>query len=237
MRIELQYTDGCPAAQPLRETAEQVLENLAPHEHIVFTRVPTAEGASKGIFPGSPMLLIDGREVGRSDTGQVYMSDLGLPDPTVPQEPEIRAALGQAAFNSPVRLPLRHRRTVLIASLLILFGALLGQLAAWGAVVTLAALALLAVGFASNGRRKGAQPYMWAAGFAALSWLLATAAIWWEVFFGYSLRLGATAGLLFRVGFISALVTVLSVIAGTVARHRLRQQLRQDPADQDQNQT
>lgn len=235
MRIELRYTDGCPAAQPLREAAEDALEDVAPQEHIMFTRVRAAEGASHGIFPGSPMLLIDGHEVGPSDAGQVYVSGLGLPDPKVPQQPEIRTALGQAAFNAPVRMPLRHRRIVLIAALLILFGALLGQLAAWGAVVTLAGLALLAVGFAGNGRRKGAQPYMWAAGFAALSWLLATSAIWWEVFFGEPFRLGATAGVLFWVGSTSALVTMLSVAAGTVARHRLRQQLRQQ-LRQDPNQ-
>ncbi|WP_026543765.1 hypothetical protein [Arthrobacter sp. 35/47] len=235
MRIELRYSVGCPAAQPLRETTDHLLEDVAPQEHIVFTRIPAAEGSSKGIFPGSPMLLVDGREVRPSDLGQVYVSGLGLPDPTVPQEPEIRAALGQAAMSSPVRLPLRHRRIVLIAALLILLGALLGQLAVWGAAVTLAGLALLAVGFASNGRRKGTQPYMWAAGFAALSWLLATAAIWWEVFFGSPLPLGATARMLFWVGLTSALVTVLSVVAGTAARHRLRQQLRQDPADQKQD--
>lgn len=226
MRVELRYTEGCPAAQPLRETTEAILEDLAPQEHIVFTRIPAGEGAAAAIFPGSPMLRVDGREIGPVATGQVDASG-SLPGPAVPQESDMRAALGRAAINSPVRLPLRHRRLVLIASLLILFGALLSQLVIGGAVVTLAGLALLAVGFSSNGRRKGPQPYMWAAGFTALPWLLATAAIWSEVVFRAPIPLGATEGTLFWIGLTSVLGTVLSVVAGTAARHRLRRQLRQ----------
>jgi hypothetical protein len=226
MRVELRYTDGCPAAQPLRETTEAILEDLAPQEHIIFTRIPAGEGAAAAIFPGSPMLRVDGREIGPVASGQVDAAG-SLPGPAVPQEPDIRAALGRAAVNSPVRLPLRHRRLVLIASLLTLFGALLSQLVVGGVVVTLTGVALLAVGFSSNGRRKGPQPYMWAAGFTALAWLLATAAIWREVVFRQPIPLGATEGTLFWVGLASALGTVLSVAAGTAARHRLRRKLRQ----------
>ncbi|WP_026544908.1 hypothetical protein [Arthrobacter sp. 35/47] len=226
MRVELRYTDGCPAAQPLRETTEAILEDLAPQEHIIFTRIPAGEGAAAAIFPGSPMLRVDGREIGPVASGQVDAAG-SLPGPAVPQEPDIRAALGRAAVNSPVRLPLRHRRLVLIASLLTLFGALLSQLVVGGVVVTLTGLALLAIGFSSNGRRKGSQPYMWAAGFTALAWLLATAAIWREVVFRQPIPVGATEGTLFWAGLASALGTVLSVAAGTAARHRLRRQLRQ----------
>ena len=226
MRVELRYTDGCPAAQPLRETTEAILADLAPQQHIILSKVPSAEGTAAGIFPGSPMLRVDGREIGPVATGQVDAAG-SLPGPTVPQEPDIRAALRRAAVNSPVRLPLRHRRIILIAALLILFGALLSQLVVGAAVVTLTGLALLAVGFSSNGRRKGPQPYMWAAGFTALAWLLTTAAIWREVVFRQPIPLGATEGTLFWVGLTSALGTVLSIFAGTGARHRLRRQLRQ----------
>ena len=92
---------------------------------------------------------------------------------------------------------------------------------------SLTGLALLAVGFSSNGRRKGPQPYMWAAGFTALPGLVATAAIWSEVVFRAPIPLGATEGTLFWVGLTSALGAVVSVAAGTAARHRLRRQLRQ----------
>lgn len=227
MRVELRYTEGCPAAQPLRETTEAILEDLAPHEHITFTRIPAEEGAAAAIFPGSPMLRVDGREIGPAPTGPVDDKAGSLPGPAVPPESDIRAALERAAVNSPVRLPLRHRRVVLIAALLILFGALLSQLVIGGAVVTLTGLTLLAVGFSSNGRRKGPQPYMWAAGFTALAWLVVTAAIWSEVVFRAPIPFGATEGTLFWIGSVAALGTVLSVVAGTAARHRLRQQLRQ----------
>lgn len=226
MHVELRYTEGCPAAQPLRDTTEAILEDLAPQEHIIFTRVPAGEGAAAAIFPGSPMLRVDGREIGPVTAGQIDGAG-PLPGPTIPQESDIRAALGRAAANSPVRLPLRHRRLVLIAALLILFGALLSQFVMGAAVVTLTGLALLAVGFSSNGRRKGPQPYMWAAGFTALVWLVVTAAIWSEVVSRAPIPLGATEGTVFWVGLTSALGTVLSVIAGTTARHRLRRQLRQ----------
>ncbi|WP_299169088.1 hypothetical protein [uncultured Arthrobacter sp.] len=226
MRVELRYAEGCPAAQPLREITEAILEDLAPQEHIIFTRIPAGEGAAAAIFPGSPVLRVDGREIDPVATGQMNAAG-PLPGPTVPQEPDIRAALGRAAANSPVRMPLRHRRLILIAALLILFGALLSQLVIGGAVGTLTGLALLAVGFSSNGRRKGAQPYMWAAGFTALPWLLTTATIWWEVIFRAPIPLGAPEGTLFWIGLTSALGTVLSVIAGTAARHRLRRRLRQ----------
>ncbi|MDF9279492.1 hypothetical protein P4U43_17025 [Arthrobacter sp. EH-1B-1] len=226
MRVELRYTEGCPAAQPLRETTEAILEDLAPQEHITFTRVPAGEGTAAAIFPGSPMLQVDGREIGPVATGQVDGTG-SLSGLAVPQESEIRAALGRATVNSPFRLPLRHRRLVLIAALLILFGALLSQLVIGGAVVTLTGLALLAVGFSSNGRRKGPQPYMWAAGFTALVWLLVMTVIWSEVVFRAPILLGATEGTLFWVGLASALGAVVSVAAGTAARHRLRRQLRQ----------
>ena len=223
MQVELRYTEGCPAAQPLRETTESVLDDLAPHEHIVFMKTSAAEGSAAAIFPGSPVLRVDGREVGSEES---YTTGLGLPDPKVPQEPEIRAAVSQAALRAPVRLPLRHRRLVIVAALLILLGALLGQLLTWGVVITLAGLGILAVAFASNGRSRGPQPYMWAAGSAALAWLLATIVIWWEAFFGGPAPQETLTDALFWVGLAAAAIAALSITIATVLRHQLRRWLR-----------
>ena len=223
MQVELRYTEGCPAAQPLRETTESVLDDLAPYEHIVFMKTSAAEGSAAAIFPGSPVLRVDGREVGSEES---YTTGLGLPDPKVPQEPEIRAAVSQAALRAPVRLPLRHRRLVIVAALLILLGALLGQLLTWGVVITLAGLGILAVAFASNGRSRGPQPYMWAAGSAALAWLLATIVIWWEAFFGGPAPQETLTDALFWVGLAAAAIAALSITIATVLRHQLRRWLR-----------
>lgn len=223
MQVELRYTEGCPAAQPLRETTESVLDDLAPHEHIVFMKTSAAAGSAAAIFPGSPVLRVDGREVGSEES---YTAGLGLPDPTVPQEPEIRAAVSQAALRAPVRLPLAHRRLVIVAALLILLGALLGQLLTWGVVITLAGLGILAVAFASNGRSRGPQPYMWAAGSAALAWLLATVVIWWGVFFGGPAPQETLTDALFWVGLAAAAIAALSIAIATVLRHQLRRWLR-----------
>ena len=223
MQVELRYTEGCPAAQPLRETTESVLDDLAPYEHIVFMKTSAAEGSAAAIFPGSPVLRVDGREVGSEES---YTTGLGLPDPKVPQEPEIRAAVSQAALRAPVRLPLRHRRLVIVAALLILLGALLGQLLTWGVVITLAGLGILAVAFASNGRSRGPQPYMWAAGSAALAWLLATIVIWWEAFFGGPAPQETLTDALFWVGLAAAAIAALSITIATVLRHKLRRWLR-----------
>lgn len=226
MQVELRYTEGCPAAQPLRETTESVLDDLAPHEHIVFMKASAAAGSAAAIFPGSPVLRVDGQEVASIEPEDSYTTGLGLPDPTVPQEPEIRAAVSQAALRAPVRLPLRHRRLVIVAALLILLGALLGQLLAWGVVITLAGLGILAVAFASNGRSRGPQPYMWAAGSAALAWLLATIVIWWEVFFGAPAPQETLTDVLFWVGLAAAAIAALSITIATVLRHKLRRWLR-----------
>ena len=223
MQVELRYTEGCPAAQPLRETTESVLDDLAPYEHIVFMKTSAAEGSAAAIFPGSPVLRVDGREVGSEES---YTRGLGVPDPKVPQEPEIRAAVSQAALRAPVRLPLRHRRLVIVAALLILLGALLGQLLTWGVVITLAGLGILAVAFASNGRSRGPQPYMWAAGSAALAWLLATIVIWWEALFGGPAPQETLTAALFWVGLAAAAIAALSITIATVLRHKLRRWLR-----------
>lgn len=227
MHIELSYAEGCPAAGALRATTETVLDDLAPQEHIVLTQVSAAERASTGVSAGSPVLRVDGREVGPGGSFQTWAPGTDVPGSSIPREPEIRAAVSQAANQSPVRLPLRHRRLVIVAALMILLGALLGQLLAWGALVTLTGLGILGVAFASNGRRTGPQPYMWATGSAALAWTLATVTVWWEALFDVPAPQQGLTDALFWVGLAAALVAVLSIAIATTARHRLRRRLQQ----------
>ncbi|MGB2954300.1 MAG: hypothetical protein WBB74_13045 [Gaiellaceae bacterium] len=63
MRIELLYWEGCPSYPEARELLEQVLRERKIHEPVEMREVKTQAEAEEVGFPGSPTILVDGRDV------------------------------------------------------------------------------------------------------------------------------------------------------------------------------
>ncbi|MUK02211.1 hypothetical protein GM708_09915 [Vibrio cholerae] len=140
-------------------------------------------------------------------------------------EADIRSALGQALLKAGpgvIRLPLRHRRIIAIALLLMVIGALSSQFLAYGSVLTLTGVALLPVGLATNGRRTGRQPLMVAAGCAAL---LGLALLFWyfaPLLLGPEESAVAPATWIYYSGLGCLTLAWLVALLAVVARRRLR---------------
>lgn len=63
MRIEFRYWEGCPSHPEAMELLERVLRERGIEADVVVRHVGTQEEAEELRFPGSPTILVDGRDV------------------------------------------------------------------------------------------------------------------------------------------------------------------------------
>lgn len=63
MTIEFRYWEGCPSYPEARELLDAVLRERGVEAEIVVRQVHTQEEAEELRFPGSPTILVDGRDV------------------------------------------------------------------------------------------------------------------------------------------------------------------------------
>jgi hypothetical protein len=63
VRIEFRYWEGCPSHPEAMELLEQVLRDRDIEAEVVVRHVGTQEEAEELRFPGSPTILVDGRDV------------------------------------------------------------------------------------------------------------------------------------------------------------------------------
>ena len=97
--IELLYWEGCPSHPEAKALLEQVLAELGRDDQIVMTEVRSDEEAERLLFPGSPTIRVDGRDIdamgasGRpSLTCRIYHLPNGRVSP-VPSREQTEAAL------------------------------------------------------------------------------------------------------------------------------------------------
>ena len=63
MEITLQYFDGCPNWQLARDRVGEALRSIGRDDGAVtYQRIETPEQADWAGFPGSPTILVDGRD-------------------------------------------------------------------------------------------------------------------------------------------------------------------------------
>ncbi len=63
MEITLQYFDGCPNSQLARDRLGEALRSIGRDDGAVtYQRIETPEQAEQAGFPGSPTILVDGRD-------------------------------------------------------------------------------------------------------------------------------------------------------------------------------
>lgn len=63
MEITLQYFDGCPNWQLARDRLREALRSTGRDDGAVsYERIETPEQAEQAGFPGSPTILVDGRD-------------------------------------------------------------------------------------------------------------------------------------------------------------------------------
>jgi hypothetical protein len=63
VRIEFRYWEGCPSHPEAMELLERVLRERGIEADVVVRHVGTQEEAEELRFPGSPTILVDGRDV------------------------------------------------------------------------------------------------------------------------------------------------------------------------------
>ncbi len=100
MRIELLFWDGCPSHPKARELVEQVLAERGIPAGIELREVRTQEEADELVFPGSPTIRVDGRDIdalgARARPGltcRIYHRPDGGISP-IPSRAQLEAALG-----------------------------------------------------------------------------------------------------------------------------------------------
>ena len=97
--IELLYWDGCPSYPEAKELLEQVLAELGRDGQIVMTEVRSDEEAKRLLFPGSPTIRVDGRDIdaaGANSRPSLNCRIYHLPDgrvSPVPSRDQMEAAL------------------------------------------------------------------------------------------------------------------------------------------------
>lgn len=226
MRVELLHSKGSALASTLKERTERVLIDVAPYEHIATvaaakTKTKTTTKATGGSrHPTTPILRVNGFPV---------IPSTGAESSAIPSEAEIRVAVTQAALTAgpaSIRLPLRHRRCIMAGVLLILVGGVLGQLLVWGSAITLLGIALLPVGFASNGRRLGPQPLMVTAGVCVLVWVGLTLWYWAPLLLGSTEPVISPPQTIFWLGAVFFGAAWLVVLRAVLVRRTLRRDLR-----------
>ncbi len=63
MEITVQYFDGCPNWQLARDRLVEALRSTSRDDRVItYERIETPEQAAQARFPGSPTILVDGRD-------------------------------------------------------------------------------------------------------------------------------------------------------------------------------
>jgi len=99
MRIEFRYWEGCPSYPEAMELLEQVLRERGIDAELEVREVTTQQEAEALGFPGSPTILVDGRDVDPVGADarpalncRIYQLPNGAPSP-VPSREQLEAAL------------------------------------------------------------------------------------------------------------------------------------------------
>lgn len=101
MKIEVLYFPGCPHHSLAVEAMEQALAVEQIKAQIVKIQIRDAEDAARRSFPGSPTILINGRDVApvpfrMAETGLKCRLYPGGEHPGVPPSDSLRRALREA---------------------------------------------------------------------------------------------------------------------------------------------
>ena len=97
MRIEVLYVPGCPNYEPAVERLQAVLESQSLQAEICSVPINSEEQAKALLFPGSPTIRIDGKDVEPHETVapslacRLYGNRSG-----VPSEELLRLAISRA---------------------------------------------------------------------------------------------------------------------------------------------
>ncbi len=104
MRIQFLWWEGCPSHPKARQRLRQALDELGLEAEIEEIQVLTDEDAERWNFPGSPTILVEGRDIDPQGAQQparltcrLYFLENGRPSP-VPSVGMIKRAL-QAAHH------------------------------------------------------------------------------------------------------------------------------------------
>lgn len=85
MRIEVLYVPGCPNYDPAIERLQAVLGSESLQAEIQSVPISSEEEARVLLFPGSPTIRIDGKDVEQRETGapslacRLYANRSGIP--------------------------------------------------------------------------------------------------------------------------------------------------------------
>ena len=97
MRIEILYVPGCPNYQPAFERLRAIVTSEAVHDEIQSVPVSTEAQAKELLFPGSPTIRVNGKDVELGKTSapglacRLYANRSG-----VPSEEMLRRAVSDA---------------------------------------------------------------------------------------------------------------------------------------------
>ena len=105
-KIELLYWDGCPSYPEALELLESVLAERGVDAQVEVHEVHSHEEAEALRFPGSPTILVDGRDVDQAGADGRAVAQ--LPDLPAPRRPRLaraepRAARGGARMSLSTR--------------------------------------------------------------------------------------------------------------------------------------
>ncbi len=105
MRIHFLYWAECPSHPEAWQRLQRALADLGVQAEIERIEITTDEEAERWKFPGSPTILVEGRDIDPAGAGmpsrltcRLYHLENGRPSP-VPSETMIRRAL-EAAVDS-----------------------------------------------------------------------------------------------------------------------------------------
>lgn len=99
MRVELRYWDGCPSHPEALRLLREVLRERGLDAEVELREVTTNEEAERLRFPGSPTILVDGRDVDPAGAAapaalncRIYHLPNGKVSP-IPSREQLEAAL------------------------------------------------------------------------------------------------------------------------------------------------
>jgi len=99
MRIEVLYTPGCPNYQPAVERIERVLASESLSAEIRQVAVNTESEAKALLFPGSPTIRIEGKDVEPTQNAPALACRLYSNLSGVPSEQMLRLAISAARLR------------------------------------------------------------------------------------------------------------------------------------------
>ena len=116
MEIEFLYYEDCPSHELARERLEQVMAEEGIQASITVIKVETEDQAERLRFPGSPTILVDGRDIDPPPSGVVYAltcrayrKEDGRISPLPSRETINRALLKRSPPSMSIEQPQRER--------------------------------------------------------------------------------------------------------------------------------